>query len=202
MNSGRKEFSLGAFLVTGKPDGENKSCNETAITPLLDAACRQHWTEVHRLLDARSSVNESGYGGQSALMFAARAGEVDVVNVLLAASADVNAPDLVRNTPLHEAAARGHSTCVAPMLEARADLWASGFRGATALDIAHREGHMTVVGVLEEWGAQGRWHVELASPGLPEQVTRAASVLGGGEPSPLCRLARAGDLQGVEDLVT
>lgn len=96
--------------------------DDSPNTPMLDAACHRNWPEMQRLLESNGSPNERGYGGQSPLMFAARAGKGLLCRLLLQAGAEVNCKDLVRNTALHEAAHQGHVECVGLLLHAKADL--------------------------------------------------------------------------------
>jgi ankyrin repeat protein len=64
----------------------------------------------------------SGQSQADLLVAAARAGEVDLVDSLLAGGADPNAADVEGWLPLVEAATKGHTDVVVGLIEAGAEL--------------------------------------------------------------------------------
>jgi len=74
---------VGGFGLSRRPVSRTTSNVSAADTPLLDASCRHQWKEVRRLVIANVDPNESGYGGQTPLMFAARAGETKLLETLI-----------------------------------------------------------------------------------------------------------------------
>jgi ankyrin repeat protein len=88
------------------------------------------------------------------LVDAARRGEVEVVQTLLAKGADVNAAEGDGLTALHAAAEQGHVEVAELLISAGAELEASTRIGQyTALHLAARRGHGSVVQVLVGAGA-------------------------------------------------
>ncbi|KAF0193628.1 MAG: ankyrin repeat-containing protein, partial [bacterium] len=74
------------------------------LTPLMVAAMEGNVATVKTLILAGVNVNTSmSSTGQTALMFAARAGKKDNVLALIGSNADINARDLRGSTPLKEA---------------------------------------------------------------------------------------------------
>ncbi len=91
---------------------------------------------VQLLLKHKARVDARDAHGRSALHEAARAGNVDILAVLLAAGADVHARDAAGRTPLLDAAAGGRLGAVDALLAAKADLAAEDTDGRGVLAIA------------------------------------------------------------------
>jgi ankyrin repeat protein len=88
--------------------------------------------------------------GQTALIVAASAGELDAVNTLIEDGAKLNAQDLQGNTALILAAERGELEVVRALVAARADLDILSKTGTTAFQRAIIRGHTEIVAVLQE----------------------------------------------------
>ena len=86
------------------------------------------------------------------LLRAARDGNLQEVERLLAQGTDVNAQDDQRRTPLHLAAEAGHRAVVEALIEAGADANATDFNGHTATGLASGAGHDAVADLLREHG--------------------------------------------------
>ncbi len=84
---------------------------------------------------------------------AARIGDAQTVEQLLASGADVNAPDDQGMTPLWVAAGNGRADIVRLLIERGADVNASGKRGRTPLHVAFHYGYAGIARLLIEKGA-------------------------------------------------
>jgi ankyrin repeat protein len=112
--------------------------NSTAVGLFIDAGIN---------LEARDSV------GQTALMTATLADQLDTVRVLIAKRADLNAKDNYGGTALMTAAWKGNKEIVLSLLNSVVDLNAKADNGMTALMFAAWGNHTEIVTVLLEKGA-------------------------------------------------
>ncbi|MBA7636706.1 hypothetical protein ES703_44327 [subsurface metagenome] len=94
----------------------------------------------------------AGYG--SALIIAARGGEIDMVQKLLEGGANVHAKDNRGETALIVAAYEGHTEIVRILLEAGADVNAKTKYGQTSLMYARKRFHIRIVRLLRKAGAK------------------------------------------------
>ena len=111
-------------------------------------------------VNARTKLNENGFGGETPLHWAATWNEdLAVVKILLEASADVHARtkmlgELDDDTPLHAAAAHSENPAIiAVLLEAGADVHAQDMAGGTPLHSASRFGNSEAITALLAAGA-------------------------------------------------
>ena len=86
-------------------------------------------------------------GGFTALMFAARSGDLETARVLLGAGADINEATAEYGNPLVIATASGHEDIALFLLAAGADHDSSDENGVTALHHAHQNGLSSIHGV-------------------------------------------------------
>jgi ankyrin repeat protein len=108
---------------------------------VADAASRADLAAVRALLKQGADVNAAQGDGMSALHWAARKGDPQLMAVLLQAGAAVAATTRIdRATPLHMAAAAGHAAAIAALLKAGADAKARTAAGTTALMMAAAAG--------------------------------------------------------------
>ena len=105
------------------------------------------------MLDGGADPNTALPGGETALMTAARTGDLGPVKALLARGADVNAKERQGQTALMWAAAEGHAGVVEALLAAGADFRTPLASGFTPLFFAVREGRTDVVRILLKAGA-------------------------------------------------
>ncbi|CAK9114106.1 Ankyrin-2 (ANK-2) (Ankyrin-B) (Brain ankyrin) [Durusdinium trenchii] len=125
-------------------------------TERLIGACMQN--RVHRvetLLQLPQDPNDQDEEGRRPLHFAAAAGHVRCVNLLLEAKASQEpaSDNLGRACPLHFAAGQGHLEVVRVLLAAGAEKDQETDGGATPLHVACEEGYADVVRHLIECGA-------------------------------------------------
>lgn len=111
---------------------------------------------VASLLSHGAQLNGKDQKEATPLIWAARAGLTDVVDLLIKSGADVNAHDLDGRTALHVAVLRGDRRCVGALLGAGADRNARMFNGLTPLGIAERSGLPEMAAFLREAGAPAR----------------------------------------------
>jgi ankyrin repeat protein len=95
----------------------------------------------------------AGWGGNTALHFAARNNHVTVAKELLAQGADIEVNDEAGMTPLGLAAEQGHREVVQLLLAHKADVSAHDRSGRTALHRAARHGRVAVAALLLAHGA-------------------------------------------------
>jgi ankyrin repeat protein len=102
------------------------------------------------------------------LHFAARDGETEMVEFLLARGVDVNAATDHGWTPLHFAAAQGHTFVTQLLLDKKANATAKTDEGHTPLDLAVLRSQATVAELL-------RRHCDRARSGTVGHDTRRAA---------------------------
>jgi ankyrin repeat protein len=125
-------------------------------SPIADAAMRRDVAAVKQLLKHGEDVNAAQGDGMTALHWAARNADADLVRMLVYAGARREAT--TRNgayTPLHFAARTGNAAVVKALLEAGANVNAKTTSGgATPLHLAAAQGSAEVVTALLDKGAQ------------------------------------------------
>jgi ankyrin len=105
------------------------------------------------LIQQRADVNAPEVDGTTALHWAARAGDADLVSALLRAGAKAGAANRYGMTPLLLAASNGHASIVDALLKAGARADGAGPEGETPLMVAARAGNVAAVNLLLEAGA-------------------------------------------------
>ncbi|KAL3440159.1 ankyrin repeat-containing domain protein [Aspergillus insuetus] len=114
---------------------------------------------VHLFLDHGVHPDFPDFGGLTPLAYAAQAGQVRIVEILIGAGADVEARDNRNSssvydisrggrTPLSRAAGRGQGAAVRLLLEKGADSNGWDLWGKTPLVYAARNGHLKTVRIL------------------------------------------------------
>ncbi|XP_049944374.1 putative ankyrin repeat protein PA3287 [Schistocerca serialis cubense] len=104
--------------------------------------------ELRALIAAGADVASRGWGGQTALHWAAYRGDVEAVRLLVGAGAAADARSDAGWTPLHWAAFNGHAEVAAALLVAGADRGATTVGGQTALDLARQWNRWRLVEML------------------------------------------------------
>jgi ankyrin repeat protein len=121
---------------------------------IADAAMRGDRADVLSMIKQGVDVNAPQGDGVTALHWAARHGDADVVTALLAAGANARAITTFGSyTPLHLAAERGSAPVVTALLRAGAPVDAKTNTGATPLMLAAAAGDPAAVHSLIDGGA-------------------------------------------------
>ena len=107
----------------------------TARTTLLNEDYDPMYIEAYT-----ARVPSSPQGGYSALMFAARVGDIATVRLVLDRGADLNAESAVDGSPLVIASSAGHEAIALLLLDAGADPMSTDAGNMTALHYAFRDG--------------------------------------------------------------
>ncbi|MBS3786325.1 MAG: ankyrin repeat domain-containing protein [Gammaproteobacteria bacterium] len=142
---------LGLFAATTSHIGAETS------SPLIQAIRAGDLTQVNTLLDNGASaetVTQSGeFAGKTALMWAAEAGEKEIIHALLASGAVVDRPNRKDGTALMYAAVEGEHEALQLLLDAGADPNLQVRHGWSPLLLATVKGHLNVLDALIEAGA-------------------------------------------------
>lgn len=171
--STRALLAAGAPPNTSLPEGETvlmtaaKSGNPNVVSALLVGVDPDSSTSAQEASFGYSAVSappaprlhgadpnsRDRWYGQTALMWAAAAGRLDVARLLINAGADVNVVDVEGATALMFASSNGHRTFAELLLERGADIGVANRAGDTALHGATRRGSIDVIALLVEHGA-------------------------------------------------
>jgi hypothetical protein len=127
---------------------------------LLGAAWRGNFSRAETAIASGADVNARTGDGTTALVIAARAEDMRILNLLLAHGADPNLLSPGESNALVAAAKRGHAEAVAALVAHGADVNVMTVEEGTPLAAAVRTGHFEVVKQLAENGAD----VNLESP--------------------------------------
>jgi ankyrin repeat protein len=143
---------VAALLASG-------ACAHGPDTPLSQAAARNDVTALRRLLDQGQQADEAG-DSWTALIWAARSGSVDAINVLLDAGADVNlaksSGDDWDATPLQHAILARQPAAVRLLLDRGADLNRGAGGSLAPLFLAAGDTDPTILKLLLAHGADPR----------------------------------------------
>jgi ankyrin repeat protein len=125
-----------------------------AAESIADAAMRGDRADVVALIKQGADVNAPQGDGVTALHWAARHGDAEMVTALVAAGANARAGTQFGGyTPLHIAAERGSASIVKALVGAGAVVDAKTATGATPLMLAAAAGDAAAIGVLLDGGA-------------------------------------------------
>ncbi len=126
-----------------------------ALAPVADAAMKHDKDGVRTLLKNGEDVNAAQGDGMTALHWAARAGDLELTQMLLYAGANVKATTRLGGyTPLLMAADQGHAAVIAALVAGGADAKAPNALGTTPLMLAAASGNAPAVTILVENGAE------------------------------------------------
>ena len=124
------------------------------VTTLLDAAEAGDHAAAMRLVTAKgTNVNAAGADGATAVMYAAAAGDVDLVRALIKAGADVKGKTKLGTSAITEAAIIGNAPILDALLKAGADPNFRTTDGETPIMAAGRSGKVEAAKVLLDAGA-------------------------------------------------
>jgi len=137
----------GSSDMSMKPPAALTSKSSTS-TSLIQAITDDDELAVKRIMSALVNVDGRDAKGATALHYAVRRGNLDVVMQLLAKNADINTYTLDGITPLHVAADAGLLEIAAQLAEKGADVDAREKHGLTPLHLAILKGHIDLVQLL------------------------------------------------------
>lgn len=134
--------------------------------PLVDAVKDGNHAAVQSLLRQKTNVNAAEPDGTTALHWAVRADDVELVRLLLRSGANVRAANRYGVTPLQLAAVNGNVAMAQSLLDAGADPNAVLPEGETILMTAARTGQPAMLTLLLDRGAdlhaRENWYGETA----------------------------------------
>jgi len=166
-------LGLGATLLAA-------ACAQRPRTPLTRAAARNDVAALHHLLDEGYKADEGG-DSWTPLIWAARSGSVDAIDVLLDAGADVNLPGSTGDnwdaTPLQHAILQRQPAAVLRLLDRGADLHRGAGGSLAPLFLAAGDTNPAILTLLLAHGAD---------PGIEDENGA----------TPLSRAVSAGTLNG------
>lgn len=146
------EPGLPAKVARWKIDCSPHRYDEAGFLQLV-AQRRRKWVEL--FLAAGISVQAKDEAGNTALLLAAEAGDMEMMELLLEHEADPNAANSRGDTPLIAAARKGREAAVETLVGCGGiDLDATNDAGESALLLAARQGLDPIVRRLEEAGAK------------------------------------------------
>ena len=137
------------YVVKAMHEGE-----EMSVTPLTQAALKDHADAVRVLISRNADVNKpQPCNGCTALLISAQEGYVPVMQLLISKGARIDVRNKLGQTPLHQAAGHGQQEAAICLLDHGADINADDNAGVTPLMYAVQEKHLTLVDLLLIRGA-------------------------------------------------
>lgn len=142
------QLSLIALLLTS-------GISAAVPSEVADAAMHADRSAVRALLAKKADVNAPQNDGTTALDWAVRSNDLELIDMLLKASASVSAANQSGATPMQLAAMNGNASILERLIQAGADPNAPlSPTGDTALMMAARTGKLDAVRVLVDHGAK------------------------------------------------
>ncbi len=162
------------LMETDEDEDYEDEEEDSASTPLGAAVLQGDISNVIKLLQAGADPNPLAWHQTPVMVVAARKGQVEIVQALIAAGSNVNRG--FDELPLHTAAKKGHREVVRLLLESGADVEGYEEDYWTALMSAASAGHLSIVQLLVELGAdvnawsQGETPLMLAASGVHRDI--------------------------------
>lgn len=132
-------------LLLSTPDVHLNAPSRNGDTALMLAAYKKNLEIAKALIDRGAEINRPGW---APLHYAAAAGSVHIVRLLLDHDAYIDAESPNKTTPLMMAARGGHRDVVELLLSQEADLQAKNELGLTAVDFARAQGQVSLADFL------------------------------------------------------
>ncbi len=124
-----------------------------ADPPIVRAAAAADGAVVRSLIAQGADVNVQGSDGATALLWVARADDLETAAALLKAGAKVGIPNALGITPVYAAAEQGNAAMLRRLLDAGASVTTTDAGGDTLLMAAVRAGNPDAVQLLLDRGA-------------------------------------------------
>ena len=134
-----------ARLLLGWPKTDVDPRNAADETPLMMAALKGYADIARELVDKGADVNKPGW---TPLHYAATAGHLEIISLLLENHAYIDAESPNGSTPLMMAAAYGTASAVKLLLEEGADPLLKNQLGLTAIDFAQGARHAEFADII------------------------------------------------------
>jgi ankyrin repeat protein len=126
-----------------------------ATTEVADAVAARDKATLRSLLEKKADVNATQADGATALHWAVRLDDIEIVDALIKAGANVNAVNREGATPMYLACLNGNAAIIERLLKAGVDPNGTFLlHGETPLMEAARSGNIEAVKVLLDHGAQ------------------------------------------------
>lgn len=154
----REPSPKSALVLIEWPKTDVNQLNAQGESALMLSAIKGQAELAAKLLEREADVNKTGW---TALHYAASAGNLDIISLLLENSAYIDAESPNRTTPLMMAARYGSTAAVKLLLHQDADPQLKNQQGLTALDFA-RQGNRpgateVIVLYLRKKQIPGKW---------------------------------------------
>jgi ankyrin repeat protein len=133
-------------LLLSTPDVILDARSRNGDTSLMLAAFKKDLPTAKALIDKGAEINRPGW---TALHYAAAAGSLPIVRLLLDHDAYIDAESPNKTTPLMMASRAGHREVAEYLLSQGADLQAKNELGLTAVDFARAQGRQALGDFLE-----------------------------------------------------
>jgi len=143
--------TIGAFVVVAAI--ATARADQSPDRRVVDAAKSGNGATVVSLLQQKADVNVPEADGTTAISWAVRQDDVEMVDRLIKAGANVKTANRYGVTPLYLASLNGNADVIVKLLKAGAGANDAVTEGETALMTASRSGHLAAVKVLIEGGA-------------------------------------------------
>lgn len=135
-----------ARLLLSTPGVNLDARSRNGDTSLMLAAFKKDLPTAQALIDKGAEINRPGW---AALHYAAAAGSLPIVRLLLDHDAYIDAESPNKSTPLMMAARGGYRDVAEYLLSQGADLQAKNELGLTAVDFARAQGHSVLANFLD-----------------------------------------------------
>ena len=136
----------------------NTEIQETEIgTPLFHAALNSHFEVCQLLLQYGANANTS-FDGNPVLSESVKAGNLEIVKVLIQHGAEINDTDSEDQNALQKASMKGDKALVVYLLHHSADVYHEDSNGHTATVLAAHLGFADIVQLLIDFGADLGYH--------------------------------------------
>ena len=143
-------LAAAVIIPLAAAEGDNYT---TQTQRIYKAACK-NGSHLRALLVNGISINAIDKQGNTALMLAAAANQIQVVALLVNNGANVNMQNQAGDTALMLAAANGAAEIVCLLLDANASPNIKNRKGETAIQIAHNAGYEDIAGIIGRAGGQ------------------------------------------------